>query len=575
MKSEAALILSFAAVLTLAAGSVFAKYSGGTGEPDDPYKIASAADLQALAADTGDYNEAFILTGDIDLEGIAINPVGNDSVAFAGIFDGNDHVIRNIAINTSGNNYAGLFGYVDFGGQVKNLGVEDVNITGNYYVGGLVGMNGGTLTACYATGSVNGTFYIGGLVGYNLGGTITFSYATGSAGGTNIVGGLVGFNDTGTLTDCYASGSASGAADIAGLVGYNYNGTLTGCFWDKDTSGLTKGVGSGSSTGAYGRTTSQMQMRSTFTDAGWDFVGETVNGTADIWKMPLAGDYPKLSWQKNVDVPLDFQVTKCSVTAGSKDDSDKISFSGMMDANASDFNDANNSADANFVKVTILAENMDPCVFTFPVNDKTFKKGKFSSTITSKPLKMSFAFDTQKTTFSFSASNVDLTGLACPVFVAIRIGVSSGGVSLDETIVNGTKKLIPYQLMMGAGNLLVADKVSFKRSSKPDASSLTVSGRFTAITGPDLSKPMVITVGSQTFTVPGNQFLNKKGVVSCSKGVPNEGPLVRVAAKLDYVKCTFTISVKYVSIIQSGVVDFGIDCFGVNLDGMETIDLGP
>jgi hypothetical protein len=129
-------------------------------------------------------------------------------------------------------------------------------------------------------------------------------------------------------------------------------------------------------------------------------------------------------------------------------------------------------------------------------------------------------------------------------------------------------------LMMDSQNLLMADKVRFKRSTKPDANSLTVSGRFTTAAGPDLSNPMVITVGSQTFTIPGNQFLSKNGVVSCKAAVADEGPLVRVTAKFNYLKCTYTISVKYATILQSGVVDFGIDCFGVNLDGLETIDLG-
>jgi hypothetical protein len=638
---------------------------GGSGTLTNPYKIATKADLLALAANTGDYSKYFILTADINLLGetftqAVIAPDTDDTTSefegtqFTGVFDGNDHVISNLLINASTENYAGLFGYVGSGGQVKNLGVEDVNVTGKNYIGGLLGYNeGGTLTACYATGSVNGSSYsyIGGLLGYNYGGTLTSCHASGSVNGSWNTGGLLGYNDGGTLTacyssgsvnssycggllgynwngtvtssyatgavsgytmvgglagyshgsitscyatglvsgtdhyigglvgydnygavtSCYSSGSVSGAADTGGLLGYNFNGTLTDCFWDTQTSGQA------TSAGGTGETTAQMQTLSTFTDAGWDFVGETVNGTADIWKMPLAGGYPILSWQEAMAVPLNFQVTKCTVTAGSKSNSDAISFSGTIDANADDFNDANSSSDANFVKVTIRdvnTEDMDPCVFTFPVNNKTYKKGKFKSAITSKPLKMSFAFDTKKTTFSFSASNVDLTGLSCPVIVTIQIGGSSGSVSLDETIVNGTKKLIPYQLLMGAQNSLMADKVSFKRSSKPDANSLTVSGRFTTTTGPDLSNPMVITVASQTFTVTGDKFLSKNGVVSCKNAVANEGPLVRVTAKLDYVKCTFTISVKYASITQHGVVDFGIDCFGVNLDGLETIDLG-
>ncbi len=45
-----------------------------------------------------------------------------------------------------------------------------------------------------------------------------------------------------------------------------------------------------------------MQTQSTFTDAGWDFAGETANGTADTWKMPFDGGYPMLSWQNIVTI---------------------------------------------------------------------------------------------------------------------------------------------------------------------------------------------------------------------------------------------------------------------------------
>ena len=123
-----------------------AKYSGGSGDADDPYQIATADDLLALAADTGDYNKHFILTADIDLDpNLPGNPVfttaviaadtsssyGFQGTFFIGVFDGAGHKIINLTINTNGanNNYLGLFGNVS-GGEIKNLGLENVNITG-------------------------------------------------------------------------------------------------------------------------------------------------------------------------------------------------------------------------------------------------------------------------------------------------------------------------------------------------------------------------------------------------------------------------------------------------------------
>ena len=243
-------------------------YSGGTGEPNNPYQISSVADFLKFSATPADWTSSFILTADVNLAGVTLTPVGN----FTGDFNGTGKIIKNAVIS--------LFGHVGSGGQVKNLGVEDVNITGNWYVGGLVGYNDGTLTNCYATGSVSGTgncvgglvgsnygtltgcyatgsvtatgeySYAGGLVGYNDHGSLTSCYATGSVTGTNEVGGLVGLNDSGTLTACYATGLVSGNSVLGGLVGGNYSdGTLSSCY---ATGSVTGGGGVGGLVGGNG-----------------------------------------------------------------------------------------------------------------------------------------------------------------------------------------------------------------------------------------------------------------------------------------------------------------------------------
>ena len=356
-------------------------YTGGSGTPDDPYQISAVADWQQLMTTTDDWDKHFILTADLDLQGVTLNPVGSSyDPNFSGVFDGNDHIIRSAVIDLPASDYVGLFGALGSGGDIRDLGVEDVNITGDDYVGGLVGRNYGTLTSCYATGQVTCYGYgwhVGGLVGFNYGmvtacyatghvtgydsvgglvgrnygtltscyatgqvtgtddsvgglvgrndGTLTSCYTTGQATGEVSVGGLVGEND-GTLTSCYATGQVTGDDGVGGLVGTNYKGTLTSCyatghvtgigyfvgglvgcnwygtvsacFWDTQTSRLRY------SDGGQARTTAQMQDINTFLDAGWDFVGESANGTEDIWKMIRPGeDYPRLSWQ--VEYPPD------------------------------------------------------------------------------------------------------------------------------------------------------------------------------------------------------------------------------------------------------------------------------
>jgi hypothetical protein len=254
-------------------------------------------------------------------------------------------------------------------------------------------------------------------------------------------------------------------------------------------------------------------------------------------------------------------VTKCTVTAGSKGDS--ISFSGTMGATADDFNDANNSSNANFIEVIVSSKEMAPRVFTFPVNGKTWKKGKFSSTITNKPSKMSFAFDTKKTKFSFSASNVDLTGLSCQVGIGIEIKVWNwtGTAEVYEAIVNGTKP-IPINLLMGVEDSLRVDKSKFTRNkTTTKITQLTVSGGFSVgnLSDADMTtNSCSVTVGSQTFTIPAGNFKAGKNKFTCSKVTLSGGEIA--AATFDFNKCTFTLTIKSTNFpAAAGEKVFGID----------------
>ena len=132
-------------------------YSNGDGDGDgvegNPLEISTVADWQELMVTPGDWDKHFILTADLDLAGVNLTPVGNISTAFTGVFDGNGRVIHNAVISLPSTDNVGLFGYLDTGGEIRNLGVEDGDITGGRScVGGLVGRNyGGTITDCYAT----------------------------------------------------------------------------------------------------------------------------------------------------------------------------------------------------------------------------------------------------------------------------------------------------------------------------------------------------------------------------------------------------------------------------------------
>ena len=328
-----------------------AQYGGGTGTQSDPYLIRTAEQMNTIGAASGDWNKNFQLRADIDLgeyTGTAFNIIGTDAErSFNGIFDGNDHTISNLSLRTTHQWCTGLFGCVS--GQIKNLGlidpdvfaqggkvgslvgdlnqgsvtscyVEGASVSGNNYIGGLVGSTSGRISYCYSTGTVSGNGYVGGLVGYvtdatvnssysranvtgnlEVGGlagmttdeasVLSNSYATGSVKGGTYAGGLAGQVERGTAFRCYSTGDVSGNQYVGGFTGYiRVLGGATQCFWDTQTSGWT------TSAGGTGKTTVEMQTISTFTDAGWDF--------RDIWTICDGMNYPVLLWQIP---PVDFR----------------------------------------------------------------------------------------------------------------------------------------------------------------------------------------------------------------------------------------------------------------------------
>ena len=210
-------------------------YGGGTGTPEAPYKIRDANDLLALATEANDYNDSFVLINDINLANYTfttavIAPDTNNSdgefqgIPFTGIYDGNNHSIINLTIDTNGleNDFLGLFGWIDPNGIVKNLGIEGSNVIGNSHVGSLAGLNSGGIANCYNIGIVMGYDSTGGLVALNEGNiTNCYSQITVNSS-TSPVGGLVAENrGSGNIVKCYSVGDVNGQGTAGGLVGHN------------------------------------------------------------------------------------------------------------------------------------------------------------------------------------------------------------------------------------------------------------------------------------------------------------------------------------------------------------------
>jgi hypothetical protein len=212
----------------------FSPFAGGKGTAEDPYQIADWYQLDSVRYYLSSY---FILINNLDSNSIGYTwlagPTANGGKGwqpigtFTGSFDGQGYDIRDLCINRPGENYVGLFGIIGGGWQIEEIGVVDVTVIGQDYVGGLAGRSyEGTVSHSYSTGSVTGNVHVGGLVGENDG-IVSNSYFTGSVTGDSRVGGLVGRIFDSTVSNSYFTGSVTGNDMVGGLVGDNCWGTVS------------------------------------------------------------------------------------------------------------------------------------------------------------------------------------------------------------------------------------------------------------------------------------------------------------------------------------------------------------
>ena len=207
------------------------------------YTVYNANGLMNIAelVNGGKTDINITLTADIDLTGKNWTPIGTDyDNSYKGTFDGGGHTITGLTFTTN-DEYAGLFGWLNRAGTVKNVVMEGVQITSNQIyggsIGGVVGYSWGTIENCSVSGSVSGTVYVGGVVGVQIGGSITGCSSSATVKGTVDVGGVAGqTNSSATLTACYATGNViieiNPKKNIAGgsLVGMNAGSSLLACY---------------------------------------------------------------------------------------------------------------------------------------------------------------------------------------------------------------------------------------------------------------------------------------------------------------------------------------------------------
>ena len=220
-----------------------AKDLGYTIESNGSYTVYNADGLLNVAelVNGGKTDINITLEKNIDLTGKDWTPIGTDyDNSYKGTFDGGGHTITGLTFTTN-DEYAGLFGWLNRAGTVKNVVMEGVQITSNQIyggsIGGVVGYSWGTIENCSVSGSVSGTVYVGGVVGAQIDGSITGCSSSATVKGMVDVGGVAGqTNSSATLTACYATGNVTLEIDpkknIAGggLVGMNAGSSLLACY---------------------------------------------------------------------------------------------------------------------------------------------------------------------------------------------------------------------------------------------------------------------------------------------------------------------------------------------------------
>jgi len=285
-----------------------AVFAGGAGTSQNPYQISTIGQLQSVNSYRDKY---FTVSSDIDASATAtwnasgiiyrgFLPIGSDASPFTGTFEGNGHTVTGLTINRGSTSAVGLFGRID--GTVKSLRLQNVNVIGDEYVGGLAGRILGEVDGCSVSGTVLGSGdAVGGLTGDVFSGSVTMSfaaatvtggvfagtgaggfagsvssgsrvatsYATGSVTGNNRVGGFTGNND-GVIAGCYSLGTVRGDSGAGGFAGVS-SGSISNSFWSAAASGQS------SSAGGTNLSSAQIHQQSSF--AGFDF-----SGTWFIWE---------------------------------------------------------------------------------------------------------------------------------------------------------------------------------------------------------------------------------------------------------------------------------------------------
>ncbi len=265
---------------------------GASGSESNPWLIEDFDDFKAFCNDTSKWENGEYARLECDLD---LDPALSDreiyskapiaaNTRYSGYFDGNYHLINNLAIN--GSNYCALFGQINYEAIIENLGVTNVAIIAAYnYAAAIAGYNAGHIKQCFSNGTVESNYNVGGLAGYNDG-HITNCYSLCSLSGRSTVGNIVGYNGE-KVSNCYSAGFVDGVSRVGSVCGFNGNGNVQNCFYYVYGGPLSK----------FGMALDDQGLLEKVNFIGFDFEGNSSDGTEDIWAID-SSCMPRLSWQK-------------------------------------------------------------------------------------------------------------------------------------------------------------------------------------------------------------------------------------------------------------------------------------
>lgn len=290
--------------------------TAGNGSESNPYQIATLENLYWLSRNSDVWDRYFIQTANIDAsetsgwdEGDGFSPIGTSTDKFEGAYNGAGHFIDGVFVNRPMDDCVGVFGFT-YGAKIDSLGVVNCSVTGNTYVGGLVGcmQNVSVVSQCYTGGFVSGKSGVGGLVGKNsLTSIISYCYSNAAVSTDSYAGGLVGVNNmSSVIYQSYCFGDVSGNSNTGGLLGRNFGSSkITDCFYNAELSGQNAGIGEDDNEQYVAGLTS-LEMQMFFLFAGWDFAGLVRDGSDDMWAITtdVNNGFPVLLWQLDLAEPV-------------------------------------------------------------------------------------------------------------------------------------------------------------------------------------------------------------------------------------------------------------------------------